>query len=80
MSRFRTNYDAVVIGSGMTGGWAARELTATGLETIVLEAGRMITPEQDYVEHVQPWEVHFRGYGDRRAPPPARIRPSPTWR
>jgi choline dehydrogenase-like flavoprotein len=61
-----TNYDAIVIGSGMTGGWAAKELTEKGLKTLVLEAGRPIVPEQDYVEHIPPWEVKFRGMGDRR--------------
>ena len=60
-----TAYDAIVIGSGMTGGWAAKELTEKGLKTLVLEAGRLIVPEQDYVEHVPPWEVKFRGMGDR---------------
>src|SRR5229473_6961497 len=60
------NYDAIVIGSGMTGGWAAKELTEKGLKTLVLEAGRPIVPEQDYFEHVPPWEVKFRGMGDRR--------------
>jgi choline dehydrogenase-like flavoprotein len=47
-------YDAIVVGSGMTGGWAAKELTEHGLETLVLEAGPMVTPA-DYVEHVPPW-------------------------
>jgi choline dehydrogenase-like flavoprotein len=60
-----TTYDAIVIGSGMTGGWASKELTEKGLKTLVLEAGRLIVPEQDYVEHVPPWEVRFRGMGDR---------------
>jgi choline dehydrogenase-like flavoprotein len=60
-----TAYDAIVIGSGMTGGWAAKELTEKGLKTLVLEAGRPIVPEQDYVEHVPPWEMKFRGMGDR---------------
>jgi len=41
-----TTYDAIVIGSGMTGGWAAKELTEKGLKTLVLEAGRPIVPEQ----------------------------------
>ena len=59
-------YDAIVVGSGMTGGWAAKELTEKGLKTLVLEAGRPIVPEQDYVEHVPPWEMKFRGLGDRR--------------
>jgi len=59
-------YDAIVIGSGMTGGWAAKELTEKGLKTLVLEAGRPITPEQDYVEHVSVWEMPFRGLGVRK--------------
>lgn len=59
-------YDAIVVGSGMTGGWAAKELTELGLRTLVLEAGRPITPERDYMEHKPPWEMPFRGLGDRR--------------
>lgn len=66
-ARQETEYDAIVVGSGMSGGWAAKELTERGLRTLVLEAGPPIVPERDYVEHVQPWELHFRGYGDRRA-------------
>jgi choline dehydrogenase-like flavoprotein len=61
-----TTYDAIVIGSGMTGGWAAKELTEKGLKTLVLEAGRPIVPEQDYVEHVPAWEMKFRGMRDRK--------------
>ena len=62
-----TDFDAIVVGSGMTGGWAAKELAELGLRTLVLEAGRPITPEQDYVEHKPSWEMPFRGLGDRRA-------------
>lgn len=61
-----TTFDAIVVGSGMTGGWAAKELTEKGLKTLVLEAGRNIVPEQDYCEHVPAWEMKFRGMGDRR--------------
>lgn len=61
------DYDAIVVGSGITGGWAAKELTERGLRTLVLEAGPPIVPERDYVEHVQPWELRFRGFGDRSA-------------
>lgn len=60
-------YDAIVIGSGITGGWAAKELTENGLETLVLEAGGPVDPDQDYVEHVPVWKKKFRGLGDRRA-------------
>ena len=62
----QTKFDAIVVGSGMTGGWAAKELTEKGLRTLVLEAGRPIVPEKDYVEHVAPWEMPFRGKRDRR--------------
>lgn len=63
----QTTFDAIVVGSGITGGWAAKELTEKGLKTLVLEAGRPIIPEQDYVEHVPSWEMKFRGMGDRRS-------------
>jgi choline dehydrogenase-like flavoprotein len=59
-------FDAIVVGSGITGGWAAKELTEKGLKTLVLEAGRNIVPEEDYIEHVPQWEMKFRGMGDRR--------------
>ena len=59
------SYDAVIIGSGITGGWAAKELTEKGLNTLILEAGRPITPEKDYVEHVPIWELKYR-YWDNR--------------
>jgi len=62
----RKIYDAIVVGTGITGGWAAKELTEAGLDTLVLEAGPMIVPERDYVEHVPPYEQPFRGLRDRR--------------
>src|ERR1700704_3483900 len=62
-----TDFDAIVVGSGMTGGWAAKELTELGLRTLVLEAGRPIVPEQDYVEHQPAGGVPFPGLGDRGA-------------
>jgi choline dehydrogenase-like flavoprotein len=59
-------YDAIVVGSGISGGWAAKELTEKGLRTIVLEAGRPIDPAIDYVEHVPPYDKRYRGMGDRK--------------
>jgi choline dehydrogenase-like flavoprotein len=59
-------YDAIVVGSGITGGWAAKELGEKGLQTLVLEAGRPIDPDKDYAEHVPEWEVRYRGMTDRK--------------
>ena len=61
------NYDAIIVGSGITGGWAAKELTEKRLHTLVLEAGRPIVPERDYVEHVPVWELKHRYWDDRFA-------------
>ncbi len=61
------DYDAIVVGSGITGGWAAKGLCEHGLRTLVLEAGRPIDPGKDYCEHVLPWQMPFRGWGDRTA-------------
>ncbi len=60
-----TPYDAIIVGSGITGGWAAKELTEKGLNTLVLEAGRTIVPERDYVEHVPIWELKYRDWDNR---------------
>ena len=58
-------YDAIVVGSGITGGWAAKELTERGLRTLVLERGRHVEHGRDYVtEWLQPWELAHRGRGD----------------
>jgi len=59
-------YDAIVVGSGITGGWAAKELTEKGMQTLMLEAGQTIEPTRDYVEHVPTWQVKFRGMRDRQ--------------
>ena len=60
-------YDAIVVGSGITGGWAAKELTEKGLKTLVLERGRDVEHGKDYeTEHMPPWEAEFRGQGDRK--------------
>ena len=54
-------YDAIVIGSGISGGWAAKELTEKGLKTLVLERGRNVEHVKDYVTaHQAPWELPYR--------------------
>jgi len=66
MGMRQSPYDAIVVGSGITGGWAAKELTEAGLNTLVLEAGRAIDPATDYVEHEPAWSFRYRGLGDRK--------------
>lgn len=65
MPRRQEAYDAIVVGSGITGGWAAKELCEAGLNVLMLEAGREIVPERDYTEHTPIWEFEYRGLGDR---------------
>ena len=55
-------YDAIVIGSGISGGWAAKELTEKGLRTLVLERGRDVKHVTDYPTTMSaPWEMAHRG-------------------
>jgi choline dehydrogenase-like flavoprotein len=60
-----TQFDAIVIGSGITGGWSAKELTEAGLKVLMIERGRKIEHQVDYdTETKAPWEMPFRGLGD----------------
>jgi choline dehydrogenase-like flavoprotein len=55
-------YDAIVIGSGISGGWAAKELTEKGLKTIMLERGKNIEHIKGYVNaNKDPWEIAHHG-------------------
>jgi choline dehydrogenase-like flavoprotein len=55
-------YDAIVVGSGISGGWAAKELTEKGLKVLLLERGRNVEHVKDYVNaHKGPWEYPHRG-------------------
>ncbi|TKC00475.1 GMC oxidoreductase [Pedobacter cryophilus] len=55
-------YDAIVIGSGISGGWAAKELTEKGLKTLLLERGENIEHVKDYKNATKaPWELPHRG-------------------
>ncbi|HEB27151.1 MAG TPA: GMC family oxidoreductase, partial [Porticoccus sp.] len=60
------DYDAIVVGSGISGGWAAKELTEKGLKVLVLERGAPLEHGKDYKgEHVPPWKAPFRGKPER---------------
>ena len=57
-----TVYDAIVIGSGISGGWAAKELCEKGLKTLVLERGRIVEHVVDYpTMNLDPWDMELRG-------------------
>ena len=61
-SKEKRTYDAIVIGSGASGGWAAKELTEKGLKTLGLERGRMVKHIEDYpTASKAPWDFEFRG-------------------
>src|SRR5688572_33503890 len=56
-SKQNRTYDAIVIGSGISGGWAAKELCEKGLKTLVLERGRDVKHLKDYpTTNKMPWE------------------------
>jgi choline dehydrogenase-like flavoprotein len=55
-------YDAIVVGSGISGGWAAKELTEKGLKVLMLERGENIEHVKDYVNTSKnPWDFPHRG-------------------
>jgi choline dehydrogenase-like flavoprotein len=59
------SFDAIVVGSGITGGWAAKELTERGLKVLMLERGSAVEHVTGYeTEWKAPWEMTFRGLGD----------------
>ena len=56
------NYDAIVVGTGISGGWAAKELCEKGFKTLVLERGRMVEHVKDYpTMNDDPWDYKFKG-------------------
>src|SRR6476620_7912404 len=62
----QNTYDAIVIGSGISGGWAAKELCEHGLKTLVLERGRNVEHIKDYPTATKnPWEFEHRGHMTR---------------
>ena len=62
MTTDANTYDAIVVGSGISGGWAAKELTEKGLRVLVLERGQNIEHIKDYVNATKnPWDYPHRG-------------------
>jgi len=58
----KNTFDAIVIGSGISGGWAAKELCEQGLKTLVLERGRNVEHVKDYpTANMPPWDFKHRG-------------------
>lgn len=58
-------FDAIVVGSGITGGWAAKELTERGLKVLMIERGRNVEHRKDYTtEMLPPWKLPFHGRGN----------------
>jgi len=58
----QNTFDAIVIGSGMSGGWAAKELCEKGLKTLVLDRGRLVRHVDDYpTMHSDPWDLPGAG-------------------
>ncbi len=58
----KNTYDAIVIGTGISGGWAAKELCEKGVKTLVLERGRNVEHIKDYADTLKhPWELAHRG-------------------
>ena len=58
----KRTYDAIVIGSGASGGWAAKELCDKGLKTLIVERGRDVKHVKDYpTASKAPWELEYRG-------------------
>ncbi|HEX6638251.1 MAG TPA: GMC family oxidoreductase [Steroidobacteraceae bacterium] len=55
------DFDAIVVGSGISGGWVAKELCERGLKTLLIERGRHVNHKTDYLDFATPWEVPHRG-------------------
>ncbi len=62
----RKVHDILVIGSGASGGWVAKELAERGLSVVMLEAGPPRIPTRDFTEHIWPYQLKFRGFGNQQ--------------
>ena len=62
----RTIHEVLIIGSGASGGWVAKELTERGIQVAMLEAGPPRVPTRDFTEHIWPYQLKFRGFGNQQ--------------
>ncbi len=63
----QNTYDAIVIGSGISGGWAAKELSEKGLKTLVLERGRDVKHGEYPTAHMETWDFEGRNKISQKA-------------
>ena len=61
----REVHNVLIVGSGASGGWVAKEVAERGLSVLMLEAGPPRIPTRDFTEHVWPYQLKFRGFGDQ---------------
>jgi choline dehydrogenase-like flavoprotein len=61
----RELHDVLVVGSGASGGWVAKEAAERGLSVVMLEAGPPRIPTRDFTEHISPYQLKFRGFGNQ---------------
>jgi len=60
-----SDFDVIVVGSGMSGGWVAKEMCEKGFKVAVIERGRNINPIEDYTDNLDPWDMehlNFKGH------------------
>ena len=62
MDPLTPDFDVIVIGSGISGGWAAKEFCDKGFKTLVLERGKDVKHVEDYTTaNTAPWEMEYHG-------------------
>ena len=74
IARDKQDFDVIVVGSGCTGGWAAKELCEAGLKVAVIEAGSPVS-ESEFTEHLQPYDYKYRAVSNPGSPEMERMRP-----
>jgi len=60
VQKSQQDFDVLVVGSGASGGWAAKRMSEAGLRVAIVDAGRPLT-DANYVEHKQPYQLRYRG-------------------